>query len=83
MQHALQSDMMEYVFNDPKVAPAFVVARAGYDVWLGNNRGNRWSEGHVTLDKSQEAYWNFSWEEMGTKDTPKVIDFILKKTGHS
>lgn len=75
--------MMEYVFNDPEVAPAFVLARAGYDVWLGNNRGNRWSEGHKTLSKEQKEYWDFSWEEMGTKDTPKVIDFILQRTGHS
>ena len=25
----------------------------------------------------------FDWEDMGTKDTPAVIDYILKNTGHS
>ena len=26
-------------------------------------------------------YWMFDWEDMGTKDTPAVIDFILQRTG--
>jgi len=73
--------MMQWVFNEPDVAPAFVMARAGYDVWMGNNRGNRWSDTHVSLSNKDKAYWQFDWEEMGTKDTPAVIDYILKKTG--
>jgi len=75
--------MMQWVFNRPEVAPAFVLARAGYDVWLGNNRGNRWSTNHVSLDPASKEFWDFTWEEMGTKDTPAVIDFILKSTGFS
>lgn len=72
--------MMQWVFNIPSQAPAFVLARAGYDVWLGNNRGNRWSDTHVSLSNKSKEYWEFDWEEMGTKDTPAVIDYILEKT---
>ena len=75
--------MMQWVFNRPSVAPAFVLARAGYDVWMGNNRGTRFSQTHTTLDPKSFEYWQFDWEDMGTKDTPAVIDFILKKTGKS
>jgi len=70
--------MMQWVYHDPQVAPAFVLARAGYDVWMGNNRGNRFSNTHETLSGTSKEYWNFSWEEMGTKDTPAVIDYVLK-----
>ena len=27
------------------------------------------------------AYWKFSFEEMGEKDTPAIVEFILKETG--
>ena len=81
IHHALDMDMMEWVFNRPEVAPAFILARAGYDVWLGNNRGNRFSNTHKTLDPKKEEYWEFDWEDMGLRDTPDTTDYILNFTG--
>jgi len=78
MQHGIEADMMQWVYNKAESAPAFVLARAGYDVWLGNNRGNRFSQSHETLSSTKKAFWNFTWEEQGTKDTPATIDYILK-----
>ena len=52
LQHGLGSDMMQWVMNKAENAPAFILAQNGYDVWLGNNRGNRFSQSHITLDST-------------------------------
>jgi len=57
LQHGLEADMMQWVFNRPEVSHAFVLAREGYDVWLGNNRGTRFSNKHTTLDPKKKPYW--------------------------
>ena len=81
MMHAQDCDMMEWVWNDASKANAFILSRAGYDVWMGNNRGNKYSNTHVTLSNSDAAYWDFYQEDMGLKDLPVFIDHILETTG--
>ena len=60
---------------------AFQLADAGYDVWLTNNRGNKYSMNHRYTDEKDDDYWKFSLQEMGLYDVPANIDFILKLTG--
>ena len=76
MMAGVECDMNFWIANDPTVTPAFVLAEQGYDVWLGNNRGTRFSN-HLTLSSSHSDYWNFSQEDMGLKDLPASIDYIL------
>ncbi|CAK9814447.1 Lipase 3 [Anthophora plagiata] len=61
---------------------AFSLANAGYDVWLGNFRGNTYSRGHVSLSTDDLAYWDFSWHETGIYDLPAMISFIVNMTGN-
>lgn len=37
---------------------------AGYDVWLGNNRGNKYSCNHVKLDPRHAAFWDFCIDDL-------------------
>ena len=59
------------------MSPAFILARAGYEVWLGNARGSRHSRDHEFLDPdSNPAFWEFSFQQMAYYDLPAEIDYI-------
>lgn len=60
MQHGIECDMNFWMPNEPAKVPPFILADLGYDVWLGNNRGNRFSKYHTTLDPAEPEYWRFS-----------------------
>ncbi|CAH2255164.1 jg7247 [Pararge aegeria aegeria] len=58
------------------------LADNGYDVWLGNTRGNRYSSSHISLDPQKNPeYWMYSIHELGYYDLPAIIDEVLLRTG--
>lgn len=52
----------------------------GYDVWLGNARGNRHSSVHATYYPDSKKYWSFSWHEIGYYDLPAMYNQMLMTT---
>lgn len=61
----------------------FVLYDLGFDVWLGNNRGNKYSQKHLSYSLSSEDFWNFSLDEFAIYDIPNSIDYILETSGKS
>lgn len=80
LQHCLLCSSAEFVMNTPDKALAYLLADSGYDVWMGNVRGNTYSRNHVSLSPSQKEFWQFSWSEMAYYDMPAIIDHILNET---
>ena len=86
---------LAWMLNDTN-SIAFKLVEAGYDVWLNNSRGNRYSKEHQLLDlkmnsssvemservlKNREKFWDYSFHEMAIYDQPALWKFVIAETG--
>ena len=55
-----------------------MLVEAGFDVYLANSRGNRYSREHVILKPNEPEFWKWSWQEMAKYDLPATIDIVLE-----
>jgi len=86
VNHGLLDSCDSMVINEEEHAPALILANKGFDVWLGNNRGNKYSLDHsdrINFDPSDfnSGFWDFSWQEMADHDLPAGFEYIAEKTG--
>ncbi|XP_033218449.1 lipase member K-like [Belonocnema kinseyi] len=80
LMHGLIGSSATWVLTGPNRSIAFNLVNKGYDVWLGNNRGNTYSTKHVSKLETSYGFWDFSWHEMGIYDLPATIDYVLRYT---
>ncbi len=58
-----------------------MLANAGYDIWLGNSRGNKHSRKHIKYNPDKEAaFWEFSMQHMADYDLPAVFRHVFNAT---
>ncbi|XP_013106551.2 lipase 3 [Stomoxys calcitrans] len=81
LMHGMLSSSVDWILMGPNKALGYLLADAGYDVWMGNARGNTYSKKHLFWPTFWQVFWNFSWHEIGITDVPNMIDYVLKKTG--
>eukprot|EP00475_Leptophrys_vorax_P029339 TRINITY_DN4298_c0_g1_i1.p1 TRINITY_DN4298_c0_g1~~TRINITY_DN4298_c0_g1_i1.p1 ORF type:complete len:413 (-),score=102.22 TRINITY_DN4298_c0_g1_i1:116-1234(-) len=79
VMHALLDSSAAFVMNLPSQSLGMVLADAGFDVWLGNNRGSTYSR----PDNDDTPSWDWSFEEMAEQDLPAFVDYVLQSTGYA
>ena len=86
VQHGLLADSNDWILLGEK-SLAVQLAKAGYDTWFGNNRGTRYSRGHIkyNADDSKDAiyYYDYSFYELGKYDLTSMIDYVRNETGQN
>ncbi|KPJ03000.1 Lipase 1 [Papilio xuthus] len=81
LMHGLLQSADAWLDAGPSAGLAYLIADAGYDLWLGNVRGNYYSRDHVHMRPDTDPqYWNFSVDEIGLYDVPATIDYVLNYT---
>mmetsp|Transcript_55942 Transcript_55942/g.63853 ORF Transcript_55942/g.63853 Transcript_55942/m.63853 type:complete len:444 (+) Transcript_55942:138-1469(+) len=80
LQHGLLDSSDTFILNDEDKSIGFILANAGYDVWFGNVRGNKYCLQKTTSDYKDKDFWNFTWNEMANTDLPAMLSYVTDAT---
>lgn len=81
LQHGVLDSSDAWFLHHEDKSIGFYLLSHGYELWVGNNRGNKYSHTHINKDIPNAEYYNYSFTEMGQFDIPAFYKHILKKTG--
>lgn len=79
LQHGLLDSADDWVLNLNNSLGTYL-ADQGYDVWLSNSRGNKYSKKNERIGPWRREFWHYSFQQMGQYDVPANIKYILDMT---
>ena len=85
MQHGLGSSSDLWILTQNQ-SLAYTLFDLGYDIWLGNFRGNQYSKNDTTIEAGDiiletSDFWDHSFYEMAVYDLPAQLNYVLNYTG--
>ncbi|KAL8223730.1 hypothetical protein R6Q57_019205 [Mikania cordata] len=83
LQHGLLMDGITWLLSPPDQSLALVLADNGFDVWIVSSRGTKYSRGHEYLKPEDEAYWDWTWDELAANDLPATFQYVHRRTGQN
>ncbi|CAM8957465.1 unnamed protein product [Rhodiola kirilowii] len=81
LQHGLLMDGITWLLSPPEQSLALLLADNGFDVWIANTRGTKYSQGHTSLSPDDDAYWDWSWDELVAYDLPATVQYVHDQAG--
>ncbi|GAM21316.1 hypothetical protein SAMD00019534_044910, partial [Acytostelium subglobosum LB1] len=83
LQHGVEDIGTSWVIQENVYQSlGFILADAGFDVWISNVRGTTYSNSHIKYNPTQKEFWAWSFDQMAEYDLPTVVDYVLGVTGH-
>lgn len=82
-QHGLLDSSDGWICNFPNKNLPYIMAKNGFEVWVGNSRGNKYSKSHQIFnpltDENKQKFFDFSFDELGKYDIPACLNYILNQ----
>ena len=74
-------DGLSWFDTENESLPSLLV-KAGFEVWLGNDRGTANSQRHKSLkaDTDAKKFYNYSFAELGKFDYPAALNYINERS---
>lgn len=69
-----------WVLNPPGEGLGFMLADAGYDVWITNYRSSNFSYGHLSYKRSDKGFWDWSVDNLASEDLISSLQLVHSKT---
>ncbi|KAF6150042.1 hypothetical protein GIB67_002824 [Kingdonia uniflora] len=80
LQHGVLMDGQGWFVNTPSQSLPLVLADNGFDVWIANSRGTRYSSQHDIFNPTDPEFWDWSWDELASEDLPAFVNFVSTQT---